>query len=158
MATQVLLGEVPMLFGPPAKKVLVIGLASGVTVGSVIRHPVERVDAAEIEPAIIEASHNFDHVNGRPLDDPRVHLIIDDARTYLGSTHEQYDVVISEPSNPWMTGVSNLFTREFFHWCASASRRAGDSCSGCSSTPSIRPARRRSSPRCPRSFRSCTAS
>jgi spermidine synthase len=115
MSTQVLLGELPLLFGPPAKKVLVIGFASGVTVGSVARHDaVERIDAVEIEPGIIEASHFFDEVNGRPLEDPRVRLIVDDGRTYLSGTRERYDVVISEPSNPWMSGVSNLFTREFF--------------------------------------------
>jgi len=115
MSTQVLLGELPLLFGPPARKVLVIGFASGVTVGSVARHPeVERIDAVEIEPGIVEASHFFDGVNGRPLEDPRVRLILDDGRTYLSGTRERYDVIISEPSNPWMSGVSNLFTREFF--------------------------------------------
>jgi len=115
MTTQVLLGQVPLLFGPPAKKVLVIGYASGVTVGSVARHPdVERIDAVEIEPAILEASRYFDRESGRPLDDPRVTLVLDDARSYLAATDETYDIVISQPSNPWMTGVSNLFTREFF--------------------------------------------
>jgi spermidine synthase len=115
MPTQVLLGEVPLLFGPPAKKVLVIGYASGVTVGSVARHPeVERIDAVEIEPAIVEASRFFDAQSGRPLEDPRMRLVLDDARTYLGSTRERYDVIVSEPSNPWMSGVANLFTREFF--------------------------------------------
>ncbi|MEW6268066.1 MAG: fused MFS/spermidine synthase, partial [Thermodesulfobacteriota bacterium] len=115
MPTQVLLGEIPLLFGPPAKKVLVIGYASGVTVGSVARHPgVERIDAIEIEPAIVEASHFFDAQSGRPLDDPRVRLVLDDARTYLAATREKYDVIVSEPSNPWMSGVANLFTREFF--------------------------------------------
>lgn len=115
MPTQVLLGQVPLLFGPPAKKVLVIGYASGVTTGSVARHPeVERIDAVEIEPAIVEASRFFDAQSGRPLEDPRVKLILDDARAYLAGTRERYDVIISEPSNPWMSGVSNLFTREFF--------------------------------------------
>jgi spermidine synthase len=115
MSTQVMLGEVPLLFGPPAKNVLVIGYASGVTVGSVARHPeVERIDAVEIEPAIVEASRYFDFVSGAPLDDPRVHLILDDARSYLASSGRRWDVIISEPSNPWMSGVSNLFTREFF--------------------------------------------
>jgi len=115
MPTQVLLGQVPLLFGQPAKKVLVIGYASGVTVGSVVRHAgVERVDAVEIEPAIVEASRFFDDESGSPLDEPRVRLVLDDARSYLAATGEKYDVIISEPSNPWMSGVSNLFTREFF--------------------------------------------
>jgi spermidine synthase len=115
MSTQVLLGELPLLFGPPAKKVLVIGFASGVTVGSVAKHAgVERIDAVEIEPGIVAASRFFEGVNGKPLDDPRVRVVLDDGRTHLSSTREKYDVVISEPSNPWMSGVSNLFTREFF--------------------------------------------
>ena len=115
MSTQVLLGELPLLFGAPARRVLVIGFASGVTVGSVARHPgVQRIDAVEIEPGIVTASHYFDEVNGRPLEDPRVRVVVDDGRTFLSGTHEKYDVVISEPSNPWLSGVSNLFTREFF--------------------------------------------
>jgi spermidine synthase len=115
MSTQVLLGELPLLFGGPARRVLVIGFASGVTVGSVARHAaVERIEAVEIEPGIVKASHFFDGVNGKPLDDPRVRVVLDDGRTLLSSTHEPYDVIISEPSNPWLSGVSNLFTREFF--------------------------------------------
>jgi spermidine synthase len=115
MSTQVLLGQIPLLFGPPAKRVLVIGYASGVTTGSVAAHPeVERIDAVEIEPAIVEASRFFDRESGRPLDDPRTRMILDDARSYLAATRERYDVIVSEPSNPWMSGVSNLFTREFF--------------------------------------------
>ncbi len=120
MPTQVLLAQTPLLFGKPAKKVLVIGWASGVTIGSVARHPVERIDAVELEPAMLEASHFFDDLNGTPLDDPRVRVIVDDARSYLANTDEKYDVIISEPSNPWLSGVANLFTREHFR----ASRNA----------------------------------
>lgn len=114
MPTQVLLAQAPLLFGKPAKKVLVIGWASGVSVGSVARHPVEQIDAVELEPAMIEASHYFDDVNGKPLEDERVRVIVEDARTFLANTREKYDVIISEPSNPWLSGVSNLFTREHF--------------------------------------------
>ncbi len=125
MSTQVLLGEVPMLFGPPARRVSVIGYASGVTAGAVARHPVERLDVIEIEPAILEAERFFRHVNGRPLDDPRVHVHLDDGRAHLGAHPGTYDVVISEPSNPWMSGVSNLFTREFFATARAALRPDG---------------------------------
>src|SRR5262249_31721405 len=114
LATQGLLAEVPMLFGPPAEHVLVIGLGSGVTVGSVALHRQTQVEVVELEPSVVEASRFFEHVNNRPLEQRNVRLIDDDGRTYLASTRGRYDVVISEPSNPWMAGASNLFTREFF--------------------------------------------
>jgi spermidine synthase len=114
MPTQVLLARLPFLVRPDAKSTLVVGLASGVTAGSVAKEPgLERIDVLEIEPAVIEASHFFDAVNGRPLDDPRVLAIANDARNHLVLTDVPYDVIINEPSNPWITGVSNLFTREY---------------------------------------------
>ncbi|MCH8082895.1 MAG: fused MFS/spermidine synthase, partial [Myxococcales bacterium] len=125
MPTQVLSGQVGILFGKAPETVLVIGWATGVTVGSVARSPVEQIDAVELEPAIMEASHFFDHVNGRPLEDPRVRVILDDGRTHLSYGRDRYDVIISEPSNPWMTGVSDLFTTEFFHAARAALRPGG---------------------------------
>jgi spermidine synthase len=94
--------------------VLVIGLGSGVTVGSVGTSPAKRITVVELEPAVVEASKHFSHVNYQILKDPRVRVMIYDARNYLLVTPEKFDVIISEPSNPWMAGVSNLFTREFF--------------------------------------------
>jgi spermidine synthase len=127
LPTQGLLAEVPMLFGPPGR-VLVIGLGSGITVGSVALRREARVDVVELEPAVVEASHFFDHVNNRPLEQPHVRLIEEDARTYLAYTAERYDVVISEPSNPWMAGASNLFTREFFAAARQAMNPGGRFC------------------------------
>jgi spermidine synthase len=121
MATQVLLAHAGMLFGKPPRNVLVIGWASGVSVGSAARNPApERIDAVELEPAMLEASRFFEQVNSKPLDDPRVKVVLDDARHYVETTRTKYDVIISEPSNPWLTGVANLFTREYF----AAARRA----------------------------------
>jgi tetratricopeptide (TPR) repeat protein len=125
MSTQILLGQLPLLFGPPPARVGVIGYASGVTAGSVARHPVERIDVIEIEPAILEAERFFHDANGRPLDDPRVHVVLDDGRAHLAASPRTYDVIISEPSNPWMSGVSNLFTREFFQVAREALRPGG---------------------------------
>lgn len=115
MPTQVLLGEVPMLFGARADRVLVIGLASGVTVGSAALHEPSQLDVVELEPSMVEASHFFDDFNHRPLERPFVRVIADDGRNYLAYTRDRYDVIISEPSNPWITGAASLFTREFFH-------------------------------------------
>src|SRR2546421_391156 len=68
----------------------------------------------KIEPAAVASSYYFEQVNNHPLSDARLHLIIDDARTYLRVNPTLYDVIISEPSHPWVPGVANLFTREFF--------------------------------------------
>jgi spermidine synthase len=114
MQTQVLLGQTPMFFAPYAKDACVIGYGSGVTANAVLTHPVEHLDIIEIERQVIEASPFFEDVNHRPLSDPRHHLIVDDARTALTYRPQEYDVVISEPSNPWMAGVNNLFTAEFY--------------------------------------------
>lgn len=114
MPTQVMLGQLPMLIAPSTRNGLVIGFASGVTVGSLLQSPIESLDCVELEPATIPASRYFEHVNNRPLGDPRLNLVIDDARTYLRVTPKRYNMIISEPSHPWVPGVANLFTREFF--------------------------------------------
>ncbi len=116
MPTQVMVGHLPFFFGRDVDTACVIGLASGITAGAVTLHPEpDRIDLVELEPAIIEASHFFDEHNHRPLDDPRVVPILNDARNHVMLTPPAtYDVVVSEPSNPWLTGVSSLFTKEFF--------------------------------------------
>lgn len=116
MPTQVLCAQLPFAFRPDARHVAVIGLASGVTAGTVTLHPgLKRIEIIELEPAVIRASRFFDQVNHRPLEDPRAVLFANDGRNHiLLAMNGTYDVVISEPSNPWLSGVSNLFTREFF--------------------------------------------
>jgi spermidine synthase len=114
MPTQVMLAQVPMLVAPKLGNGLVIGFATGVSVGAMLQSPIESVTCVELEPATVNGSHFFDHVNNQPLKDPRTNLIIDDARTYLRVTPNRYDVIVSEPSHPWVPGVANLFTREFF--------------------------------------------
>lgn len=114
MPTQVLLGQLPFLYGARAERVLVVGLASGVTVGSAALFEPEVLDVVELEPAMVEASHFFDDINHRPLDRHGVRVIIEDGRILLARRPSAYDVIISEPSNPWISGVANLFTREFF--------------------------------------------
>lgn len=113
MRTQVLLGELPMLLSAQGR-VLVVGLGAGVTLGSVERHPVSGVDVVEIEPAVVEAARYFSEANGEALDDRRVRIFVDDARHYLTVAPLRYDAIISEPSNLWIGGVANLFTREYF--------------------------------------------
>ncbi len=114
MHTQLFLGHIPMLLHPNPKRVLIIGLGSGTTAGAVAQYPVDRIDIIEIEPAVAEAARLFDAENRRVLLDPRVRIIPADGRNFLLSASTRYDVIISEPSNPWIRGLATLFTREFF--------------------------------------------
>lgn len=114
MLTQKLLGHLPLLLHPAPRNVAIIGLGSGVTAGAALRHPVAQVDVLEISPEVVEASTYFSRENHNALHDPRSRLIVGDGRTHLLLASRTYDVIVSEPSNPWMAGVAPLFTREFF--------------------------------------------
>src|SRR5262245_36879131 len=115
MLTQRLLGLLPVLLHGRARSLAVIGLGSGVTVGSALAPgTVEHVDVVEISPEVVTASRFFDAENGHALSQPGVRLIVGDGRSHLLLTPRRYDVIVSEPSNPWMAGVAALFTREFF--------------------------------------------
>lgn len=114
MLTQKALAHLPLLLHPDPKQVCIIGLGSGATVGSALVHPISRVDVVEISPEVVEASRHFADVNLHALDDPRTHLLVGDGRSHLLLSSRKYDVIISEPSNPWMAGVAALFTQEFF--------------------------------------------
>ncbi|MFH1371714.1 MAG: fused MFS/spermidine synthase [Planctomycetota bacterium] len=114
MPTQVLSAHLPIMFHPNPKTVMVLGLASGITAGEALCYPVERLDILEISNQVVEASRFFDQWNGNVLSDPRTDLIIQDGRAHLLLTDRKYDVIISEPSNPWMAGLAALFTKDFF--------------------------------------------
>jgi spermidine synthase len=113
--TQLLLGHLGAAFHPSPKRVLIIGFGSGMTAAAVAHYPeVQRIDCVEIEPAVIHAAAYFEKLNHRILEDTRLNLITDDARSVLLSSRNQYDLIISEPSNPWIAGVATLFTDEFY--------------------------------------------
>jgi spermidine synthase/Tfp pilus assembly protein PilF len=114
LPTQILLGQIPLLLKPDARNVLVIGLGSGITAGSVLRHPVDRVDVVELSREVVQANVFFAPHNHRLLEDPKLKLHIEDGKTFLKTVRRQYDVVISEPSNPWIAGIGNLFSVEFY--------------------------------------------
>jgi spermidine synthase len=114
MKTQVMLGQLPLLLAPRTGRGLIVGFASGVSVGSMLQSPIGSLECVELEPTTVAASRFFEHVNNRPLEDPRLRLIVDDARAYLRVNPTRYDMIVSEPSHPWVPGVANLFTREFF--------------------------------------------
>lgn len=115
LTTQLLVGHLPMLMHPEPQKVLVVGLGSGITTGAVLQHPlVQRVDVVEIEPVVAEAAAYFAEANHNALKDPKLRLIEGDARNFVQASKEKYDVIVAEPSNPFVSGSTNLFSREMF--------------------------------------------
>jgi spermidine synthase len=114
MATQVMLGHLPALLHPEPKTALVIGLGSGVTVGALTQYELDRIDVVEIEPAVAQAASFFASESRHALADPRVRMMVADGRNFLDTTSARYDLIVSEPSNPWIGGIATLFTVEFF--------------------------------------------
>ena len=112
--TQLLLGHLAALAHPP-RRVLLVGFGSGMTASALAAYPdLQRLDVVEIEPAVVGAAPLLAKLNRNVLLDPRVHVTFDDARNFLFTTRQSYDLIISEPSNPWIAGVATLFTREFY--------------------------------------------
>lgn len=115
MSTQFLLGYLPMFAMPESKKVLNIGVGGGFTLGVIEAFDISSVDVIELNPLVVEAARRyFSEYNGNALEDMRVNLIIADARNYLLTSNDKYDVIVSEPSNLWVSGESGLFTKEFY--------------------------------------------
>lgn len=108
------LGAVPMFLAPRAERVCIIGWGSGASASAVLRFPRTRVTCAEIEPAILRFAPFFRTVNDDAWANTHLELVADDGRSYLQGTRERFDLIVTEPSNPWISGVSNLFTREFY--------------------------------------------
>ncbi len=125
MNTQLGSAYFPRFFRPSARDVLVIGFGSGTTPGASLLVPDTQVTCCEIEPAVFAASKHFVAVNHRPERSKRFHIVLDDGRNFLQASPKQFDLIISEPSNPWMAGVSNLFTREFYETVARRLRPGG---------------------------------
>lgn len=115
MRTQILLSLLPMQFVDEPEDVLIVGLASGITAGAAALVPgVARLEVVELEPAVERAARYFGEWNRDVLSDPRTEMIHNDARNHLLLAEPgSYDVVVSEPSNPWISGVASLFTQEF---------------------------------------------
>jgi predicted membrane-bound spermidine synthase len=113
--TMVLTAALPLAHKPDAKRAAIIGIGTGLTTHTMLgAATLERVDTIEIEPAMAEASRSFAARNAGAFADPRSHIVFDDAKTYFSTHNERYDIIVSEPSNPWVSGVSSLFTSEFY--------------------------------------------
>ena len=129
MLTQRLLGLLPTMLHAGPRDALVIGLGSGVTADAVLASDeVRHLDVVEISPEVVEASAYFVRENHDVLRKPAVRLLVGDGRSHLRLSARQYDVIVSEPSNPWMAGVSALFTREFFEAARARLRSGGIFC------------------------------
>ena len=114
--TMVLTGALPLALRPEAKSAAVIGIGTGLTTHTLLQSlNIERVETIEIEAAMAEASRGFLPRNSGAFADPRGTILIDDAKSYFAARQRRYDIIVSEPSNPWVSGVSSLFTREFYH-------------------------------------------
>ncbi|HEY3497556.1 MAG TPA: fused MFS/spermidine synthase [Polyangiaceae bacterium] len=121
--TQAFLGLLPAALHPHPKRAFVVGLGTGMTAGLLAKAPgMERVVVAELEPSIVEVARRAAPVNGNVLDNRRVQIEIGDGREILLTNRQKYDLVISEPSNPYRAGIASLFTREFYE--AGAARLA----------------------------------
>ncbi len=113
--TMVLTGAIPLALKPNAKNAAVIGIGTGLTMHTLLQSlDIEQVETVEIEAAMAEASRGFSPRNGAAFADPRGSIIIDDAKSFFSTHNRRYDIIISEPSNPWVSGVSSLFTQEFY--------------------------------------------
>ena len=114
-STQVLVGAIPLSIHPDAKRVAIIGIGSGGTAHSVLAWPgVERLDTIEIEAEMVAGAKYFKSKTWRVFSDPRSIIHLEDARAFLSGNRDKYDLIISEPSNPWISGVASLYTREFY--------------------------------------------
>jgi spermidine synthase len=113
--TMLLLALLGMAANPTAEDVAVIGFGMGLTTSTVLANPnIRRVDTIEIEPAMIEGAKQFGDVVARAFNDERSHIHIDDAKTFFSTHQKQYDIITAEPSNPWVSGVSGLFSQEHY--------------------------------------------
>jgi spermidine synthase len=113
--TMVLTGAIPLALKPHAKSAAAIGIGTGLTMHTLLQSlELEKVETVEIEAAMAEASRGFSPRNGAAFADPRGTIVIDDAKSFFSTHNRRYDIIISEPSNPWVSGVSGLFTAEFY--------------------------------------------
>jgi len=116
MRLQRMLAHLPALVQPRPASVLVVGFGAGVTAGSFVPYPdLQRLTICEIEPLIPQVvARYFVRENNDVLNDPRTHVVYDDARSFILTTHDKFDVITSDPIHPWVKGAASLYTKEYF--------------------------------------------
>jgi spermidine synthase len=119
MRLQRMLGHLPALVHPHPRSVLIVGCGAGVTAGTFVIHPeVERIVICEIEPLVPRVvAKFFANENHHVVDDPRVEIIHDDARHFILTTREKFDIITSDPIHPWVKGSATLYSKEYFELC-----------------------------------------
>lgn len=125
MPAQILTSQIPLFLHPDPRDVLVIGLASGITLASAQAHDPATIDCCEISPAMVRAAAHFAEENDHALTKPGTRIITQDGRTHIRYGGRSYDVIVSEPSNLWISGMGGLFTREFFQEARARLRPGG---------------------------------
>lgn len=113
--TMILTAALPLSLHPQAKSVANIGFGTGLSTHTLLlSDTIESVETIEIEPAMVAGARFFEGKNDNAFSDPRSHIYIEDAKTYFHAHNKSYDIITSEPSNPWVSGVASLFTDEFY--------------------------------------------
>jgi spermidine synthase len=114
-ATMMLAGALPIALKPDAESVAVVGFGSGLTTHTLLGSPrLKEVETIEIERMVLEGARHFSPRNDRAYRDARSKVYIEDAKTFFATRGRKYDLIVSEPSNPWVSGVSTLFSEEFY--------------------------------------------
>ncbi len=113
MYTQMMVAHLPMMIHPDPNKVLVVGFGSGVSIGAVSLYEPEVAECVELIPEVLEAGEHFRQFNHDVLHNPGVNIVLQDAKTHIQVSPIEYDVIINEPTNPWISGVAGLFSIEY---------------------------------------------
>jgi len=125
MTMQLGMAYLPRFLHPSAKKVVVIGMGSGATLGAAAVFDGTQATCCEIEPAIVEAARFFEDFNHGVLERDNVSVVLDDGRSHVQGSAGGWDLILSQPTNPWIAGVANLFTEEFYATARAKLSRGG---------------------------------
>jgi spermidine synthase len=125
LSTQYLLAHLPMMMRPDSKEVFVFGFGSGITAGAFLGHPIERITIAENCGPVLEAAEKFEPWNRGVRTNKLTRIMREDARTVLKLSANKYDIIVSEPSNPWVAGIGSVFSEEFYGIAANRLKDGG---------------------------------
>lgn len=125
LSPQLLVGHLPMVARPNSKDVFLLGMGSGITASAILAHPIDQLVLAENCKPVLRAAELFAEYNRGVHTNARLRIAYDDARTVLKLSPQKYDVIITQPSNPWTVGVGSVFSKEFYEICANKLKDGG---------------------------------